>query len=91
MSQMKKFLLEIQPKINVTFTHISEYDILSETNLIYTTIAWWIDHILIKKAIKKIEHLGLGNSWEHIRGVKSLKLSAIKNVISFKPQNLPRY
>ena len=39
MSQMKKFLLEIQPKINVTFTHISEYDILSETNLIYTTIA----------------------------------------------------
>ena len=38
-SQIKKFLLKIRPKINVTFTPISEYDILSETNLIYTTIA----------------------------------------------------
>ena len=36
---MTKFLLKIRPKINVTFTHISEYDILSKTHLIYIMIA----------------------------------------------------
>ena len=36
---MKKFLLKIRPKINVTFTRILEYDILSKTNLIYIMIA----------------------------------------------------
>ena len=61
-SQIKKFILEIRSTINVKFTHISEYDILSKTNLIYIIIALWIDHILIKEAIKKIKPLDLGNS-----------------------------
>lgn len=36
---MKKFLLKIRPKINVAFTRISEYDILSKTDFIYIIIA----------------------------------------------------